>query len=68
MNTKGGSGPSGQDADSWRQILASQRFGVCSEELRAELALASKQMCKEKVEIDHTEEESTSSLEAFFAC
>ena len=69
MKTKGGSVSSGQDVDSWCQILASQKFGVCSEELRTELALASKQMCTEKVEIDHTEGESpTSSLEAFLAC
>ena len=69
MDTKDGFGPSWQDAHSWRQILASQRFGVCSVELRTELALASKQMCTEKVEIDHTEGESpTSSLEAFLAC
>ena len=69
MNTKGGSGPSGQDADGWRQILASQRFGVCSEELRTQLALASKQMCTEKIDIDCSGGESpTSSLEAFLAC
>ena len=69
MNTKGGSGPSGLDADSWRNILASRRFGQCTEELRTELALATKQMCIEKVEIEHHEGESpTSSLEAFLAC
>ena len=69
MNTKGGSGPSGLDADSWRNILASRRFGICTEELRTELASATRQMCIEKVELVQTEDESpTSSLEAFLAC
>ena len=69
MNTKGGSGPSGLDADSWRNILASRRFGICTEELRTELASATRLMCSEKVELVQTEDESpTSSLEAFLAC
>ena len=69
INTKGGSGPSGSDANSWRNILASRRFGICAEELRTELASATMQMCIEKVELVQTEGESpTSSLEAFLAC
>ena len=68
MNTKGGSGPSGVDADTWRLILASHRFGICSEELRTELASATRQMCKEKVEIHVEGQSPTSSLEAFLAC
>ena len=42
---------------------------MCSEELRTQLALASKQMCTEKIDIDCSGGESpTSSLEAFLAC
>ena len=65
INTKGGSGPSGSDANSWRNILASRRFGICAEELRTELASATRQMCIEKVELV---ESPTSSLEDFLAC
>ena len=28
INTRGGSGPSGMDADGWRMILASSQFGT----------------------------------------
>ena len=36
--TKGGSGPSGMDADGWRRILISSSFGSSSSELRKALA------------------------------
>ena len=49
MDTKGGSVPSRQDADSWRQILTVQRFGVCSEELRTELALPPNRYAQRKL-------------------
>ena len=34
IRTKGGSGPSGMDADSWHRILASINFGISSSDLR----------------------------------
>ena len=33
IRTKGGSGPSGMDADSWHRILASTNFGISSSDL-----------------------------------
>ena len=38
MLTRGGSGPSGLDADGWRHILVSRNYGVYSAELRNEIA------------------------------
>ena len=34
MKTKGGSGPSGLDADGWKQILLSKNFGQSFSDLR----------------------------------
>ena len=68
MNTKGGSGPSGSDADTWRHILASRNFGACSNDLCMALAQAIKQLCTEKIELELTDHSTTSSLEAFLAC
>ena len=34
IRTKGGSGPSRMDADSWHRILASINFGISSSDLR----------------------------------
>ena len=39
MLTKGGSGPSGLDADGWRKISTSRSFGTASSELRKIFAL-----------------------------
>ena len=68
MNTQGGSGPSGLDADGWRHILISRNYGSCSVELRSEFALMIKQICIEKVELFKSGDRMTSSLEAFLAC
>ena len=68
MLTRGGSGPSGLDADGWRHILVSRNFGTCSAELRTELATLIRQLCTEKVEINFVGGNSTSSLEALLAC
>ena len=38
INTRGGAGPSGVDADGWRHILVSRNFGMVSEDLRNDLA------------------------------
>ena len=38
VRTKGGSSPSGWDADGWRRILASTNFGTSSSDLRKAFA------------------------------
>ena len=38
IKTKGGSGPSGMDADGWRRILASNNSGTSSSDLRKAFA------------------------------
>ena len=37
-DTKGGSGPSGMNADGWRRVLASSQFGTASLDLRKTFA------------------------------
>ena len=59
--TKGGSGPSGLDADGWRRILTSRVFGTSSTDLRKTFAQLIKRICIEELE-------TTTSLEAFTAC
>ena len=54
--TKGGSGPSGMDADGWRRILISSSFGSSSSELR-------KKLCLENTEVNSNK---TTSLEEFW--
>ena len=60
MLTKGGSGPSGLDADGWRRIFTSRQFGNSSNDLRKSFANFIKKLCVEELE-------STKSLEAFTA-
>ena len=67
LNTHGGAGPSGVDADAWRHMLVSRNFGIASEELRTEFAEVIKLLCTEKVEHTSETETITSSLEAFLA-
>ena len=67
LNTHGGAGPSGVDADAWRHMLVSRNFGIASEELRTEFAEAIKLLCIEKVEHASETETITSSIEAFLA-
>ena len=59
--TKGGSGPSGLNADGWRRLLTSREFGTSSTDLRKTFAQLIKRLCIEELE-------STTSLEAFIAC
>ena len=59
--TKGGSGPSGLDADGWRRILISRVFGTLSADLRKTFAQLIKRLCIEELE-------TTTFLEAFTAC
>ena len=68
MATKGGSGPSGMDADGWRHIIISRNFSTCSSEFRSEFATFIRQLCTEKVELTSKQGNCTSSLEAFLAC
>ena len=60
INTKGGSGPSGLDADGCRSILASNCFGDSSSDLCRAIASFTRKLCSEKLD--------ASSLEAFLAC
>ena len=68
MNTKGGAGPSGVDADGWRHILVSRNFGLASEELRSELALLIRKLCTEQIEVSRENDHTSSNLEALLAC
>ena len=56
--TKGGSGPSGLNADGWRRLLTSREFGTSSTDLRKTFAQLIKRLCIEELE-------TTTSLEAF---
>ena len=49
MLTKGGSGPTDLDADSWRKTLTSLSFGTASSELRETFALFVKRLCLEEI-------------------
>ncbi|XP_057302766.1 uncharacterized protein LOC130636933 [Hydractinia symbiolongicarpus] len=61
--TKGGSGPSGLDADGWRRILCSSTFGTTNTDLRKAIAELTKKLCIESIP-----ESDRSLLEAFVAC
>lgn len=60
IRTKGGSGPSGIDADGWRRILASNNFGESSDSLCETFSKVIRKLCSSK--------EDSASLEAFLAC
>ena len=60
MRTRGGSGPSGLDADGWRKILLSNNHGDAPKDLCRAIANLSKTLCSEKSPSD--------SLEVFLAC
>ena len=60
VKTQGGSGPSGMDADSWKQILTSKQFGKSSIDLCKAFAEVIKKIC--------SIENQSASLEAFLAC
>ena len=61
MLIKGGSGPSGLDANGWRRILTSRAFGTATLDLRKTCAQLIKKLCVEELE-------SPPSLESFVAC
>ena len=49
--TKGGSGPSGMDADGWRRILVSRDYADAGNDLREAIASLTKKICIEEIEI-----------------
>ena len=63
LQTKGGSGPSGLDADGWRKILLSKSYGTINADLRRAFANVIKKICTEKLPVDTTKDETP--LEAF---
>ena len=64
INTKGGSGPSGIDADGWRRILASSQFGTASSDLRKAFAEVIKKLCIDEVSVNA---DATTSIDSFIA-
>ena len=48
MKTRGGSGPSGLDADGWWRTLISQNFGKSNGDLRKAIARCIKKLCIER--------------------
>ena len=69
LRTKGGSGPSGMDADNWRKILGGSKYGLVANDLREAMAIFTRKLCTEKVELLlQNDGNITSSLEALLAC
>ena len=66
LKTKGGSGPSGLDADGWRKILVSMSYGTVNPDLRRAFANVIKKICIEKFPVDKNEDKNTN--QAFLAC
>ena len=64
-HTKGGSGPSGLDAESWRRILCSTTFGTTNLDLRKAIAEMTK---KFRIESLSQNAGDKSPIEAFVAC
>ena len=60
LKTKGGSGPTGMDADGWKRILTSKQFAENSTDLCTTIANMKKKLC-----IDNDLE---NTLEAFLSC
>ena len=66
LNTKGGSAPSGLDADGWRKIFVSKSYGTINVDLRRAFANVIKKICTEKLSVNTTKDEIP--LEAFLTC
>lgn len=58
--TKGGSGPSGMDANGWIKIIASRVYGDTGTDLRKAIAKFARRLCHEEV--------NDNSLEAYLGC
>lgn len=63
IRTKGGSGPSGLDADGWRRIITSNAFGTCASDLRKAIADFIKYICVNEIECQNNK----TTLESFIA-
>ena len=66
LNTKGGSAPSGLDADGWKKIFVSKSYGTINVDLRRAFANVIKKICTEKLSVHTTKDEIP--LEAFLTC
>ena len=60
IRTKGGLGPSGMDADSWRRISPYNNFGTSSSDLLKAFLNVVNKLCTDLVE--------THTIEAFLSC
>lgn len=60
IKTKGGSGPSGMDADGWRKIILPKSFGESSNDFYLAFANVTKKICTGKC--------TPTSIEASLAC
>ena len=49
LRTRGGAGPSGMDADSWRRILVSKNYGRTGKDLRTAIAKMTQKLCKQEL-------------------
>ena len=54
LNTKGGSGPSGLDAEGWRKILVSKSYRKINADLKRAFANVIEKIYTEKLTIDTT--------------
>ena len=61
--TKGGSGPSGLDADGWRRILTSSVYGTATTDLRCAIAEFIKKLCTVTLQEDDVD-----TIQSFTAC
>ena len=60
--TKGAAGPSGLDANNWRQILLSKNFGKHGINLRSSIAKLSRVLCTEELQINGNANKETNSI------
>ena len=56
LETKGGSDPSGLDADGWRKILVSKSYREINADLRRAFVNVIKQICAERLPVDELQE------------
>ena len=66
LKTKGGSGPSGLDADGWRKILVSRSFGTINADLGRAFPNVIKKTCTAKLPVVTTKD--VTAFKAFVAC
>ena len=66
LKTKGGSCPSGLDADGWKKIFVSKSYGTINADLRTAFNNVIKKICTKKLPVDTSKDEIP--LKAFLAC